>query len=415
VNPFTKKRRTWWQRSLVGLAALLAIVLVIRIVLDPIAAHFTRKALSRMKGFRGDFESVHVTVFGPGYTIRRLKIIEDPRGSWNAPIFYAESAHVGLDVRSLMRGKLVAHARLVEPKIEIINDKPPSKKPPAATKPAPDLSAQLGEVTPLEVSRVEIVGGELLFRDDTAAARPEVWVHRLEVAAENLPTRRSLSSGRPTTLAASGVVGKTGQMRLFASADPFAHPLAFTGRFELRGLHMDELYAFIAPKTKLHTPKGTLDLYAEFVSKGGRLEGGVKPVLKNVEVKSAEGGVLRRIEASVADAAVKLASDRVPDRDAVVTIVPLEGRLMNPDAQVWPAVLGVARNAFVQGISAGFAHLPPEKAAAPKSALGQLKEALDEDEGPPKAQPSAKGGPQPVTGSSATRAAPSAPSSSTRR
>ena len=66
---------------LFALGGVLLIAIVIRLVLDPLATHETRKALDGMDGFRGDFERVHVSVFRPGYDITRLKITEAARHS----------------------------------------------------------------------------------------------------------------------------------------------------------------------------------------------------------------------------------------------------------------------------------------------------------------------------------------------
>ena len=381
-------QRRWPRRLLIALGIVVVVVVVIRLILDPVAAHFTRKGLDQMDGFRGDFESVHVTIFGPGYTIQRLKLKEDPGGSWKAPAFYAESVHLSVDWRRLLHAQIVAAARIVEPKIIVTNKKEPGKtKEDKDAKPAPDLSEALQKAVPLKVARVEVLRGEFLFRDVTAPRHPELWVQDLDLAVENLPTRAKVAEARPTTLSGRGMVGKSGALTVFVSADPLASPLAFAGRFDLSGLKVAELYDFIEPKTKLHTPRGTFDLFAEFTVKDGRLHGGVKPLLKNVDVEPAEGNAWESVKAWLADRAIHIASDRVPDRNAVAAVIPLEGRLANPDIQLWPAVLGVFRNAFVQGLTSGFAHLPPRKAEQPQGVLTQAKEALKKDEGPPKAQP----------------------------
>ena len=65
-------------------------VVAIRLLLDPVATHFTRKALNDADGIRGDFHSVHVTVIPPGYEIIRIKIVEHPGDDWKHPLFYAE-------------------------------------------------------------------------------------------------------------------------------------------------------------------------------------------------------------------------------------------------------------------------------------------------------------------------------------
>lgn len=379
----------WARRVAVAALVVVALAVIVRLVLDPIATHFTRRSLSQMEGMRGDFDQVHVTLFGPGYTITRLKLIQDPGGDWKAPLFFAETVHVGVDWRRLFHRELVARARIVEPKITVVAQPARGPARPKAAAKAPDISTQLRHVTPLKVDRVEILRGEFLFRDDGQPRHPELWVHRLDLAAENLATRETLARQRPTMISAKGVVGRSGDLRLFVSADPFASPLALAGRFEVVGLRVAELYDFIEPKTKLQTPKGTIDLFAEFRAKGGRIEGGVKPVLKNVAVEPAEVGVWERFKGWLADTGIKLASDRVPERNAVATVVPIRGRLTDPDIQLWPAIFGVLRNAFVEGIASGFAHLPPPEAPQKEGVLSQAKHALTKKEGPPKAQPTA--------------------------
>ena len=52
-------------------------------------------------------------------------------------------------------------------------------------------------------------------------------------------------------------------------------------------------------------------------------------------------------------------SDRVPNRNAVATVIPIKGTLTGPDVQLWPSIFGVLRNAFVEGLTSGYAHLPP--------------------------------------------------------
>ena len=378
------RHRRGARRTVVVLAILIGLIVAIRIVLDPVATHFTRKAIAGMEGFDGDFQRVHVTIFSPGYTITRIKLIEVPGGSWREPLFYAERVHVGLDMRELLHGRLLANLRVVEPKVIIVQRPTAKKKAPAR---APDLSTQLGKIAPLKVARFEVVRGEVLFRDATAEAEPELWVHKLEVAAENLATRSKLAGGRPATVSAHGTVGRSGDLSMFVTADPFAQPLAFAGRVELRGLDVRELYDFIAPKLKMQVTRGDIDLFAEFTSRDGAITGAVKPVLKNVDVRPIEGGFWNRVKADLADSAVKLASDRVPGRNAVATTVPIKGKITKPDVQLWPAVLGVIRNAFIEGLSSGFANLPPETADKKESKVTQAKHALDKDQGPPKAQP----------------------------
>jgi hypothetical protein len=381
--------RRWPRRLVIVAAVLVAVVVAIRLLIDPIATHYTRKGLNDAKGISGNFQRVHVTVFPPGYEIWRIKVIEEPAGSERHPLFYAERVGVSVDWRALLRGRIAARARLDEPKITISKraEAPKDKEKQAI----PDVDAALRKVIPARVQRIEVRGGEVLYRDLTAPRRPQIWLHALELSAENLATREELAGGRPATVNASAKLGKSGDVTLFVSANPFAKSLEFAGKASLEDWKVAELFDLIQPATKLQTPEGTLNVFVEFRAKGGEITGGVKPVLKNVRVKPTEDDIGNRLKAWVADKGLRLFSDRVPDRQAVATVVPIKGKLTDPDIQLWPTILGVIRNAFVEGLSSGFTHLPPPTADKKEGVVEQAKDALDKDEGPPEAQPTQAG------------------------
>jgi hypothetical protein len=369
-----------------AIAGLVVIALVVaaRLIIDPIATYETRQGLAKVQGAHGDFERVHVSVVPPEYFITRLKLTQGPAGARHEPIFYAEEIHVGVDWRRLLHRELGVGVRILRPKITFVAEK---KEAPETAHAALDISKQLKDLFPFEIERVEILEGEVLYRDEAAPERGVVWIHRLALAAENLSNRTRPKGARPATVSAKGVVGDTGRMDLFVSADPLASPLAFAGRFKVVDLEMSELYGLIEPQTKLQIPAGTLNVFAEFTAKGGHIKGGIKPVLKNIEVRPGQGGTWNAVKAWAANLGVKLASDRVPDRNAVATTIPITGPMADPDVQLWPAVLGVIRNAFVEGVASGFSNLPPPSASHPEGKLEQTKKALDKDSDAPKAQP----------------------------
>ena len=146
-TPHGRLRHHWgWS---IALGVVIAVVVVVRLILDPIAAHYTRKELNASDSLRGDFQSVHVTVFPPGYEIHRLKIDERVDPDWKHPLFYAERVKAGLDMRSLVHGRLVAHARFDDPKIIFTEREKTAKKP---ARP-PDLAPALRRMVPARVDQ----------------------------------------------------------------------------------------------------------------------------------------------------------------------------------------------------------------------------------------------------------------------
>jgi hypothetical protein len=249
-----------------------------------------------------------------------------------------------------------------------------------------DLGAQLHKITPLDVDHIDIIDGQVAFVDVSRPERPELWLHDLQLSVENLTTRLHLTEGRPVLLTATGTLANSGAVSIFITADPFEKGLTFSGRASIVGLQTAELYKFIQSATNLQVPHGTVDLYVEFDCRNGALTGGVKPVLKNVEVRPDSKNPWTVLKAWASDVALRIFSDRVQERNAVATVLPIKGSLTSPDLQLWPAIFGVMRNAFVEGLTSGYAYLPPSTAPEKQGVVKQGVEALTGST-PPKAQP----------------------------
>ncbi len=379
----------WLRRLVIGLAILVGLAVVIRLIVDPIATHYTRKGLNDAEGISGDFLRVHVTLLPPGYEIRKLKIREAPGGhvAEGEPLFYVTAARVSLDWRALLHARLGASVTLDQPKVTVLHRPAKRKKEEKEPAAVPDMRPALRKMFPARVNRIDVVDGEVLLRDLTVEGHPELWLHRIDATVKNLATRRELTEGRQVTLAMQGRLGKSGAVALEASADPFAPPLAFDGEFTLRDWQLAELFDFETAAADVHTPAGTIDISAKFKGRKGAISGGVKPILKNVKVRPADGDFGTKLKAWLADAGLRLFSHQGSEGREAGTVIPIQGRLDDPEVQIWPTILGVVRNAFVEGITGGFSYLPPPAAEKKEGALTQTKNALDKDAGPPKAQP----------------------------
>jgi hypothetical protein len=370
---------------LIGLGVFAVAVLALVLCFDAIVTWQTRKGLDSIEGYKTTFSDVELRPLKLTYAIRDLKMMKETAGGAGEPFFYAEEIEGGVYWRELLDGHLVARVRVESPKVTLIAAK--DKKEQQLEPEDPNLAEKLEEMVPLKVDRIEIKSAEVDFIDKTEPEFPEIWLHDADVTVENFATRASLSKGEPTIVAASGTLQKSGQVSLYVTADPLAKGLSFSGSFKLEGLDMREFGKLIRSKSGVVLKKGKLDLFAQFDARDGHISGGVKPLLKNPEVEQAEPGLVNKLKAVVADAGLKLFSDRVDNRDAVATVIPLDGQIKDPEVQLWPTVFGVIRNAFVEGVSESFSRLPPPTAEKDEGIVTQARRALSKDRGPPKAQP----------------------------
>src|SRR6266540_5137317 len=114
-----RSRRSKGLRVLLWIvAAFLAIAIVVRLVLDPVASYEMRKALNGLDGYVADFERVHVTLFGPGFEVWRFKLAEarntergDEKALAKDPLIFVEHASLGVDGRALLHGHIEGRLR----------------------------------------------------------------------------------------------------------------------------------------------------------------------------------------------------------------------------------------------------------------------------------------------------------------
>jgi glycerophosphoryl diester phosphodiesterase len=190
--------------------------------------------------------------------------------------------------------------------------------------------------------------------------------------------------GEPATLHGSARVQRSGKLTLAFTMNPWTKGLTFSGKAALRELDLRELYALTEDKSALEAVRGTASVFVELKARNDVLTGGVKPELKDVEVASVKKDLGDQLKALAADAAVHLASH---NDQRVATVIPIEGKLSGPHLQIVPAILGVVRNAFVEGLASGFSQLPPPVAEKKEGVLKQAVKALKKNNGPPEAQP----------------------------
>src|SRR6185436_12387298 len=128
---------------------------------------------------------------------------------WKHPLFYAERVVAALDMSELFHARVAARARLDEPKIVISNRGKKEEKKSAGV---PDVRDALERALPARVNRIEVRDGEILYRDLTAPRNPQIWVHALEIAVENIATREERAGGRPVTVSGSAKLGRSGDI-----------------------------------------------------------------------------------------------------------------------------------------------------------------------------------------------------------
>lgn len=378
------------RRFAIALAALLLVLVALQLLASPIALRLTRQRLAELEGYRGVVADVHASIIPPRFEARDVKIIELPHGDWHQPLLYVERVQGRVLWRALLHGIFVADARITGPKLSLVR-RVKSDEPVDLGKLVPDLTEKVERKAPIRVDRITLSNAEVLVSDATQTPPARLWLHGVDGELENLATRRWLAHGHPTRAHVEGRLQRSGRFKADLSADPWEKTLTFDGRTSVEHLSARDLGELMHATTGMKPEGGSLDLYADFKARDGTLKGGVKVRAKDLHLVAANPGFVDKLKAWLSNAAIEVFSSKKPGEPEVfATVIPIRGSVDTPDAELWPTVLGVVRNAFVQGVGAGFRGVPPPTAPKKENALEQAGKALNPKAGPVEAQPQAR-------------------------
>jgi hypothetical protein len=281
VPTFRPVPRARWGRVLrtlllVLLGVVAIVLLAAAVVLPPLARSKTAEALAGMKGARGQFQDVSVSLFPLRYTITRLKISRTD-ALVDQPTLYAERLTATLRWTPLLRG--VFAARVDGDRVKAVLEEP---------KPGPDTPLpSLTELIPVRavIERLQLRDSEVLYAWVRKEGWPMVWAHRIEATLENLASRPGLQEG-PMVIAARGLIGGKGTVWFTVTADPWAERLTFAGNAGTEGFDPSQLNAYLAPKQGMQLTSGSYSLRMSFRAIDGKLTGTLDPHLTGTELRS---------------------------------------------------------------------------------------------------------------------------------
>lgn len=215
-----------------------------------------------------------------------------------------------------------------------------------ATRPANESGLRV------HVDRIEVVRSTLGVHNVTEAPP-----YRMFVSIEKA-TLRDYGNGtraHDAPFALQGAFMNSGRLDVRGTLHPDSDGPALDVTLELVDLELAELNDLLRAHGQLDVVAGRLSVYSEVGVADRRVAGYVKPLLVDVDVydrrQDAHAPLLNELYQGVVGGVATVLEN--PPRDQVATVTPIEGRLDDPDADVWTSLGRLLRNAFVEAIRPG--------------------------------------------------------------
>ncbi len=340
-------------------------LLAVRAVLPFGVRLWVNRVLGNMRNHHGAVDAVRLNLWRGAYELDGLRLFQ--RGAaTEEPLVEMRRLDLAVQWRGLLRGRLVAEATCHHPVIYFSrvprdgvageapvggNDGDPSDGEQVKAGAREPWALHLDELTPFEVNRFVIRDGEVRYRDTTREPAVDLYMTDFYLEALNIANVRP--KDQPENLfaeiEAAGRPFGTGELELRMRFDPFTDPLRLELDVSVRHVQLTDLNDFLQAYGRVDAEAGTLEIYGEFATTDGIVEGYVKTLFEGMRLlRFGEiDGPAEALEAAW-EGLLAIATEVLENQphDRLATKVPLRGTTAGTAADIGTTIANLLRNAF---------------------------------------------------------------------
>jgi uncharacterized protein involved in outer membrane biogenesis len=345
----TGKHRTG-RTVLIVLGAVAVLLVAARLALSPVLTHYANQKLATLPDYQGHIDAIHLALWRGGATIEGTRLVKKT-GKVPVPFLTVPMVDAQIQWKALFHGKLVAEILVDSPEINVVDGPTPESTQASISQVWLDTAK---EYMPIDINLFTLRNGTLHFRRFDSEPKVDVTVTDIQFTARNLRNTEGKSEERFAVADGSAKVAGEAPATLHVDLDPLAAQPTFAMKAQMERLNMVRLNDLLNAYGKFDVKSGSFSVYTEVAASNGSFKGYVKPFFENVKVLQAEDknkGPIRLLwETLVAGAKELLENKQTKD---VATRIPVSGKFDKPDVGVWPTVVNLLSNAFIQALRQG--------------------------------------------------------------
>ncbi len=354
-----KGRYRW---PLVGLVGVLLLLLVLHLTLPYLVRNYLNDKLADMGDYKGQVTDVDLAWWRGAYQIKGLQIVKTT-GKVPVPLLDAPLIDLSVSWQALWHDRaVVAEVTFERPELNFVDG---GSKQQSQTGQGTDWRQQLEKLLPITLNEVRIDNGTLTFRNFHSKPQVNLKATQLDASIRNLTNVRDEQGRRDASFEANARLLGDAKVESSATFDPFSDFDDFQFRLRATDIQLRRLNDFASAYGKFDFNAGHGDVVIEAQAENGRLNGYIKPLLRDVDVfnwqqdvEEKDKGFFRSIWEAVVGAGQTVLKNQPKNQFA--TRVELNGNVHQQDISAFEAFLQILRNGFVQAFNARYEQPKPD-------------------------------------------------------
>lgn len=343
-----KRKHSRTRKTLIIVLSVIALIVAVRIALPYAILKWANNTLAEMDGYTGHIEDIDLSVIRGAYQIDSIYINQvDSVSQEETPFLAASTIDLSVEWRSLLKGSLVGEIIVDNGLVRFTKEEVEPKE---IAQDSTDFRKVLEEFMPLEINRLEFRNSTLQYIDNTSKPRVNISMTDVDVVARNLRNSYDSTDVLPARIDAQATV-YDGRLDVAMNLNPLAEVPTFDMNASWKNTNLVKLNDFFQAYAKVDVNSGTFGLYTEVAAKEGNFAGYVKPLLEDVDILGKEDkkdNILRKVWEGITGTVSEVFENQ--SEETFATKIPFEGRIEDPKANIFFAIVQVLENAFINAL-----------------------------------------------------------------
>jgi hypothetical protein len=336
-----KKRKT-----LKILLSITVILLLIRLILPYAVLQYAEYRLNKIPEYRASIGDIAIHLYKGSYVIKDLQLRKINKNI-PVPFFSAKSIELAVEWTPLLHGKFVAQLDVYDPGINFVVD--PTGKDEQTTIDAEWQNA-VKALFPLNFNRITIHNGQAHLRNFKSQPNYDIYLKNIDAQVDNLRNANRTQQLLVSNLTVSAQTMDGAAIDLNVAFNPFKQQPTFDMDAEVKQMQVSAINDFLRYYTKIDIKQGLFSLYVEAAAKDGKITGYAKPLIEHLRVTDSteKTDPVTKIYKGAVQAVTKLLEN--PQKKTVATKIKISGNIDDPNVSIWPVILNLLKNAFIQAL-----------------------------------------------------------------